>query len=60
MFTQAVIENLGVYIYFLKDPRDGKVFYVGKGVGNRVFSHVECALEEEELDSEDLTGLSLP
>jgi hypothetical protein len=39
MFSQAVIENLGYYVYYLKDPRDDKVFYLGKGVGNRLFNH---------------------
>jgi hypothetical protein len=28
------------YVYQLIDPRDGSVFYVGKGVGNRVNHHV--------------------
>lgn len=32
-------EKLGHYIYALIDPRDRKMFYVGKGVGDRVFSH---------------------
>ncbi|NVJ65767.1 MAG: hypothetical protein HWE16_04710 [Gammaproteobacteria bacterium] len=45
MFSQATIENLGYYVYFLKDPRNNEVFYVGKGVGNRLFNHLECALE---------------
>lgn len=27
------------YVYTLTDPRDGKVFYVGKGRGNRVDAH---------------------
>lgn len=45
MFSQAVIEQLEHYVYFLKDPRNQEVFYVGKGVGNRVFNHLACALE---------------
>lgn len=47
MFSQSVIEQLKYYVYFLRDPRDGKVFYVGKGKGNRIFNHAECALESE-------------
>jgi hypothetical protein len=38
-----VAEGLGFYVYVLRDPRDGQVFYVGKGVGSRVFSHVREA-----------------
>ena len=44
MFPQSVIEQLDYYVYFLRDPRDKKVFYVGKGRGNRVFQHVARAL----------------
>lgn len=46
MFSQAVIERIGNYVYFLRDPRNKKVFYVGKGIGNRVFMHVNDSLEE--------------
>jgi hypothetical protein len=45
MFSQAVIEKLEFYVYFLQDPRDDKIFYVGKGIGNRVFDHMECAID---------------
>ena len=45
MFSQKVQEELGYYVYCLVDPRDKKIFYVGKGVGNRVFAHVNDALE---------------
>jgi len=31
LFSQAVCEKIGFYIYILKDPRTKEVFYVGKG-----------------------------
>lgn len=46
-FSQAARENLRSYVYFLQDPRDGEVFYVGKGVGNRVFSHLAESVETD-------------
>lgn len=44
-FSQSTIENIGYYVYCLFDTRDGKIFYVGKGKGNRVFNHMHCAIE---------------
>jgi len=34
---------LRYYVYALRDPRDGKVFYVGKGIGDRINAHVREA-----------------
>ncbi|NLE82264.1 MAG: GIY-YIG nuclease family protein [Rhodococcus sp.] len=44
----TVTEELGRYIFALRDPRSRRVFYVGSGTGNRVFGHVWAALEENE------------
>lgn len=53
MFSQSVIEKIQSYVYFLVDPRNDEVFYVGKGKGNRVFQHAEDALVSE-ADSDKL------
>ena len=34
---------LGKYVYGLRDPRDGHLFYVGQGVGERLFDHLHDA-----------------
>jgi hypothetical protein len=38
-FDEQQTQKLGKYVYALRDPRDRKIFYVGQGTGNRVFSH---------------------
>ena len=40
-FSSPVIRELKYYVYIYSHPITGDVFYVGKGKGNRVFSHLE-------------------
>jgi len=44
-FSTKTIEKIGYYVYLLLDPRNNKIFYVGKGKGNRLFDHISGALE---------------
>jgi hypothetical protein len=43
-FPSSVFEQLKYYVYLLKDPINDEIFYVGKGTGNRIFSHLNFAL----------------
>ena len=54
MFSKAVEERLKYYVYRLIDPRNRETFYVGKGVGTRVFAHAkgELGVSEDELTNE--------
>jgi hypothetical protein len=40
----AVSSPFRFYVYTLTDPRDGKIFYVGKGQGNRLNQHERDAV----------------
>jgi len=42
-FDAVVVAILGEYVYALRDPRDNKVFYIGKGAENRLFAHFDEA-----------------
>lgn len=46
-FSPRTEEALKYYVYLLVDPRNNKIFYVGKGKGDRVFAHVRCAITTE-------------
>ena len=52
--SQSTIEKLQYYVYFLIDPRNNKVFYVGKGCGGRINHHLLGALEEKTLETEKI------
>lgn len=46
-FSAKVTEQLKFYVYLYIDPRTEKVFYIGKGRGNRVFSHLRTQDDSE-------------
>ncbi len=46
-FKQSVTEALKCYVYALIDPRDNRIFYIGKGTGNRVYQHAQAAITED-------------
>lgn len=46
-FKESVVEALKCYVYALVDPRDNRIFYVGKGTGNRVYQHAEAAINDD-------------
>jgi hypothetical protein len=50
-FPAGVARRLKTYVYRLIDPRNGETFYIGKGHGNRVFSHIRA---EPDLEGDDL------
>lgn len=58
-FPAGVSEKIGNYIYRLIDPRNGETFYIGKGKGNRVFSHANCCKHELYDEDDDSTSLKL-
>lgn len=55
-FSSRTVDALKYYVYLLVDPRDGKIFYVGKGKGDRVFAHLRCA-ESSNAESEKLNTI---
>jgi hypothetical protein len=51
VLTPYTQEQLGHYVYALRDPRDNQIFYVGKGVGNRVLDHANGVIAKEDPQS---------
>jgi len=44
---QFAIEQLDYYVYLYLNPIDNKIFYVGKGKGNRALAHLEDESESK-------------
>ena len=40
-FSRKTIEGIKFYVYGLRYPGKKQYFYIGKGKGNRVFSHIK-------------------
>lgn len=48
-FSNYVKEELKYYVYIYSHPETNEIFYVGKGKGNRVFSHLYEITESEKV-----------
>lgn len=46
-FTEEVIQKLKYYVYIYIDPFNNEIFYIGKGKGNRAFSHLNDTSESD-------------
>ncbi len=44
-FPHEIKERIGYYVYSLSDPYSKKPFYIGKGIGDRVFTHAVAAIK---------------
>ena len=56
-FASYVRERVGWYVYALRNPRTKRIFYVGKGKGNRVFQHASDALECPDVRTDKLAEI---
>ena len=48
-FSGPVVDVLKYYVYLYSNPNTAEVFYVGKGKGNRVFSHLKDTSESQKV-----------
>lgn len=47
-------EKLGHYVYALRSPLDGALFYVGKGLDDRVLAHANGVIDQIVLDEDEV------
>ena len=47
VFSEEICRKLRYYVYVYVDPTSDEVFYVGKGAGNRAFSHLDDKSESK-------------
>lgn len=48
-FSSSVIKELKYYVYIYSHPITNEIFYVGKGKGNRVFSHLNDVKDNQKV-----------
>lgn len=57
--SKEFYEQVGYYVYLLVDPRDNKVFYVGKGHNDRVNQHeAEALAGKDSCNSEKIAKIN--
>lgn len=56
-FSKSTVEKLKYYVYLYSDPDTKKVFYIGKGQGNRCFDHLGVSDEEDSQKAKKLREL---
>jgi uncharacterized protein len=47
--NEEVAEILQSYVYMYIDPRNGELFYIGKGKGSRLFAHLDDQSDSEKV-----------
>ena len=55
---REVADRLRYYVYALRDPRTRKIFYVGKGIGDRINAHVREASADPQAERAKLRTIN--